>query len=153
MKKAESAFKITCMGFTVLWLTMLIISVIAQILYAVPDEEPLDFTLSKGVYNVFLLISFLGFISSFMLLLSLSAFYKRRNSDQKKQRTLKNITLAATIMDNLLFYLSIGLIFLVNSDAIIFAPFIWCLCSIICAVLLIVLKIKIRQKTDCSKKY
>ena len=124
MNKSKKVIQTVSAGFTVLWFVLFAISVAAGILYTDPEAEPLEFFLSKGIYHVFILTALMGLISSGMLSLSL--------------RVGKTVTILAAVMDNLLFYLSVGLVFRVRNDAVIIAPLMWCVCSAVCIVLLVI---------------
>lgn len=111
----------------VFWFVVLLMSVVGKLTYHAPDAEPLDFALSQGVYNVFILIAAMGLLSSVLLSLSLCTF----------KSTLKIFTLGVSVLTNILFYLFIVLLFVVNKNPIFIALFLWIFCAVACIVLLI----------------
>lgn len=128
--------KILSIIHSTLWFAFFTLSIIAKYFYNAPDADPVDFALSKGVYNAFIFIAVMGLFSSMVLSISMYVVSKHKLT---KKSFLKKATLTISILTNLLFYISIYLLFVINSDSILVIPVIWGLCVITCLVLLIII--------------
>lgn len=132
----KKVLKIASLIYTSLWFISFAVSVVGKLLYkAPPGTEPLDAFLTQGVYNVLILAAAMGLFSSALLSMCLYAVF---GPNVSKLSTLKNVTLGFSVLTNLLFYLSVYLVFIVNRDAVLVVPIMWILCAVICLVLLIV---------------
>lgn len=131
MKKR--VFLILSMVHLILWITFLLISVLARFTYHAQNLDPLDFALSKGVYNVFILAALAGIVNAVVLHFSLHGILLHSKAvNQKTRITAFCVAVLATI----LFYSSVVMIFLINTDIIVIMPIVWVFCLLCCSVLL-----------------
>lgn len=117
----------------VLWVIFLLVSVVMRFTYSAPEMEPLDFELSKGVYNAFAIVAALGIINAAILFFSFRAV-SRDSSVTHKRR--KIVAFCFSLIATFLFYLSAILIFIINSDILLFLPVAWLLCELCCVIVL-----------------
>ena len=110
----------------ILWLFLLLASIIEKYTFRAPEMEPLDFALSKAMYNVFIIVAAAGVMNAAILLLS---FHPRN----EKRNAARRLAVTATI----LFYSSAVLIFLINTDAVVIVPIAWLFCELCCGILLV----------------
>lgn len=137
MKKWQ-AIKIASVVHTLLWAVILAICVIGRLTVQRDPGimEPMDFYFTKGIYNVFIIIAAAGIFNAALLSLSLRFVSADAITNRK---VLGKVTLAFSILSNILFYLSAFLILYVNRDAVIFVPILWILCAFCSGFMLIVL--------------
>ena len=132
MRKGQKFMKKLSVGHTVLWLVLLIIIISSDIFFA------------GFLYNVLILTALMGLIGSLLMSLSLIWGQKVGNTELRNLYMLKTAARTAAGIDYLLAYLYVGLVFLVKGQVII-VPLAWGICSIVCVILLIVLKWKTRK--------
>lgn len=137
--KNKNGMIIASLVHTTLWIVILLISIIGRAVYKDPEMEPLDFLLSKGVYNAFILVAATGLFNAILLLFSLRSVLTTAIT---KSRVLEKTALFFSIITNMLFYLSVILVFLMKTDAVMIVPIVWALCAVCCFVILIVLGVK-----------
>lgn len=70
----------------VIWVLSLLVSVVLKLTYSDTDMEPLEFALSKGVYNVFILVAIVGIINATTLFLSLRSVLGCPDGNNKTKR-------------------------------------------------------------------
>lgn len=133
MKKSISIILTTHM---ILWVAILLISVVMRFTYSAPDADPLDFELSRGVYNVFIVVALLGIINAAILFFSSRTISNASGAMHKRQRIAFCFSLAATVI----LYLFDILIFVVKSDILLVLPAIWLLCELCCGIVFAVSK-------------
>ena len=122
----------------ILWVIILLISVVMRFTYrAAPEMDPLDFALSKGVYNVFIIVASLGIINAATLFFSLRAVLSVSGEKHKRQRI---VAFCLSLIATILFYSSAILIFIINSDMLLVLPVAWLLCELCCVVMFAVSK-------------
>ncbi len=120
------------------WAALFPISVIARITFKSQGFEPLEYALDRGMYNVFILISLAGVLTSALLFLSV----RHLNNPLHKTNKVLNLLLKATAtMECVMFYASCFLMFAINKDSVIIAPILWIMCIVLCSAVLIVSKI------------
>ena len=98
--------------------------------------EPLELMMSRGIYNVFIIIAVAGMVNSALLSFSLRTVLAPAIT---KRKVLEKVALAFAIIANILFYLFAILLLLINSDALMIIPIIWLLCVFCSCIMLIVL--------------
>ena len=146
MKMKQKLMIIISAGHNVLWFVLFIMSIVDRVTYIAPeDAEPFDAFMSEGIYNVLILVTFMGLVTSALLSLSLIWGRKVSNSESRNLYRIQKSALIVAGIDNLLFYLSVVLLFWINKDEVIFVFLMWFICFIVCVVLLIILKWKIRK--------
>ena len=122
----------------ILWIIILLASVVGRLTYrGEPEMEPLDFALSKGVYNVFVIVAICGLFTAILLFLSLYAIKRHQGSEHKRTRL---VTLCFSVIATVLFYVSTVSIFAIRSDYVLIVPILWILCELTCGVLLLIPK-------------
>lgn len=131
MKKR--VFLILSMVHLILWIAFLLISVLAKFTYRAQNLDPLDFALSKGVYNVFVIVAVAGIINATVLFLSLRALSNLNPKCKGKRIAALCFSTIATI----LFYSFAVLLFFINTDKVVIIPIIWLLCELYCCLLLV----------------
>ena len=146
MNLIKNILKILSVIHIFLWIAALVAVIIESISYTGIDEEPLGSALSMGIYLIGFVFASLGILSSGMLSLSLFQFLKLpKNSRQP----LHIGTLIACIVDNLLLYLSVYLLFIINKDWIWPVLLCWVVLTFVCAILAFLqLFCDDKQKTD-----
>lgn len=133
--KKKSGLVLASFVHLILWTIFLLVSVVLKFAYHAPEMEPLDFTLSKGVYNAFIIIAVVAVINATVLFLSLRAV---SSISEKKNKNKRIIALCFSAAASVAFYLFTVLLFVIPSDAIIVIPIAWFLFELCCGVLLIV---------------
>lgn len=121
----------------ILWVIILLISVVMRFTYSAPEMDPLDFELSKGVYNAFIIVASLGIINAAILFFSLRAVSSVSGEKHKRQRI---VAFCLSLIATILFYSSAILIFIINSDILLVLPVAWLLCELCCGVMFAVSK-------------
>ena len=124
---------IASMMHLILWTVFLLASVIMRFAYHAPEMEPLDFALSKGVYNAFIIVAVAGIINATVLFLSVRTISLHLNTKGKGKRVA---ALCISTIATILYYSSVALLFFVNADIVIIAPIAWLLCELCCCILL-----------------
>lgn len=123
----------------ILWIALLLISVVVRVTFNAPESEPLDYELSKGVYNAFIIVSLAGILTSTLSFLTVKHMKNPLRKEKKGfDILLRSFVVAACVM----FYVSCVLIFVINEDAVIIAPILWMICVVFCSAMLIVSKTK-----------
>ena len=134
MKKWQG-IKIAAVVHTLLWVVVLAICVIGRLTFrGDPGMEPLELMMSKGIYNVFIIIAVAGIVNSALLSFSLRTVLAPVIT---KRKVLEKTALAFAMIANILFYLFAILLFLINSDALIVIPIIWLICVFCSCVMLL----------------
>lgn len=127
-------FMILSMVHLILWIVFLLASLTAKFTYHAPNTDPLDFALSKGVYNAFIMVTAAGIVNAVILFFSLrGVLLHPKTENRKKQIAAFYVSVLATI----LFYSSAAMIFLVNTDIIVILPIVWFVCVLCCSILLV----------------
>ena len=133
--KKKRVLTVASVVHLIFWIIVMLVSVVQRFTYRAPEKEPLDFFLSRGVYNVFILVAAVGIVNATVLFFSLRAVSRCPNGEHRRKRSAALwLSVAATV----LFYLSAVLIFLVRSDAVVVVPIVWLLCELCCSVLLLI---------------
>lgn len=132
--KKKQVILIASLVHLILWTLFLLVSVVEKLTYQVPDMEPLQFALSKGVYNVFIIVAIAGIVNSTVLHLSLCVNSSTLNMKCKRIRVS---ALYFSAIATILFYSSAVLLFLINTDVIVIFPIAWFFCELCCGVLLV----------------
>ena len=140
MKKSSGVI-IAAAVHTILWIVVLLVSVVGKITFNAPEMEPIEFALSKEVYNVFIIIAAAGVLNSALMLFSL---YSASTASITKSKVLAKLAIVFSAVTNILFYLSVVLIFNINTDAVIIAPIVCAVFAACCCIILIVLRTKKR---------
>lgn len=125
--------KILSLMHLILWSVFLLASVIMRFAYRAPDLEPLDYALSKGMYNIFIIVAVAGVTNATVLFLSVRAVSLHLNTKGKGKRAA---ALCISAIATILYYTSVALIFLVNTDIVVIASIAWFLCELCCGILL-----------------
>lgn len=142
MQNLNRNIKTASIVFAVLWLVALVITVISSSLYNASEAEPFDRFLTETTYMVLTIASVMGFISSFLISVSLHFFLDGEPS------TLKKSALVSAFLNKLLFWLSICLIFVVHSVIAYIPMLAWCVCTVACALLVVVILVKKRHRIN-----
>ena len=121
----------------ILWVIILLISVVMRFTYSAPEMDPLDFELSKGVYNAFIIVASPGIINAAILFFSLRAVSSVSGEKHKRQRI---VAFCLSLIATILFYSSAILIFIINSDIFLVFLVAWLLCELYSGVMLAVSK-------------
>ncbi len=149
MKRKQKFAMIISIGYTVLWFVLFILSIVARITYRASEgADRIEVLLLEIVYNVFILVALMGLISSVLFLLPLIWGRKVSKSKLRNLYRIKNSALIFAGIENLLFYLSVLLLFWIKTAGTLVAFLIgcmWCICFIVYVILLIVLKWKTRK--------
>lgn len=129
----KKIFRVLLTVHLAFWVLALLLSIVRRVTYTASDAEPLDYFLSQGIYNVFILIGAVGSINAAMLFCACVAPENSAESHKK----CRSVALWLTYLATLLFYASIVLLFLIQSDFVILAPAAWLLCEVCSGVLLV----------------
>ncbi len=149
MKVFKNILKILTVVHTVLWIAALVVVIIESISYTGVGEEPLGSALSMGIYLIGFVFASLGILSSGTLSLSLFQFLK---FPKGSRQALHIGTLIACIVDNLLLYLSVYLLFIINKDWIWPVLLCWVVLTFVCVVLAVSQLFCVRdQETDAEE--
>ena len=96
--------------------------------------------MSRGVSNVFILTAVAGVFSAGLLLLSLCSISA---TEVIKSKGLKKTALVLSIITNMLFYVSMFLLFLISKEEItVVSIIVWALCATCCCFILITARLK-----------
>ncbi len=121
----------------ILWVVILLISVAMKFTYSAPEMDPLDFELSKGVYNAFIIVALLGIINASILFFSLRAVSSVSGEKHKRQRI---VAFCFSLIATILFYSFAVLLFIINSDILLVFPVAWLLCELCSGVMFAIAK-------------
>lgn len=125
----KKCVKIATVILTALWIAALAASIITRITYTEPDGEAFGIFMEKAIYNMLIITAVMGVATSALLSLCLHRFWKTVSPD-----TLKKAALITATADNILFYLSLFLLFGVNKDWVLLpfavAMIAWVLCFV-----------------------
>lgn len=132
----EKSISIILITHMILWVAILLISAVTGLTYSDPDAEPLDFYLSRAVYNLFIILALLGIINAAVLFFSSRAISNASGAMHKRKRIAFCFSLAATII----LYLFDILLFVVKSDVLLVLPAICLLCELCCGIVFAVSK-------------
>ena len=137
-QKKIKMLKVISTILTAIWFIVLIISIIAKSCFKAPGLDPVDYALSKSMYNVFIIMAIMGMLSSLLMTISLEKFKKLGNSSHNcincKKALLVSVTLA-----NLLFYIFFALTFCLRSDTVLIVIVLWVISITISVCMLIAL--------------
>ena len=126
-------FVILSIVHVIWWIVFLLISIFAKFTYQAPNADPLDFALSKEMYNVFILAALAGIVNAVVLHVSLDDFFLDSKAENKRKRIT---AFCVALLTTVLFYLALVMFFLVNTDVVLIMPIIWFVCLLFCIVLL-----------------
>ncbi len=122
----------------IFWAVFLPISIIGRITFNAPELEPLDYFMTKGMYNVFILFAIAGVLTSVLLFL---AARQLSNLLHKENKILTALLKTAATAECVMFYVSCLFMLIINKDALAIASVIvWLVCVVLCSVMLIVSK-------------
>lgn len=122
----KKVFRTAAFVHWLLWCGFLVISVLGRIGFRGDGLEPLDYALSKGIYNVFILVALAGVLTSLLLVGCIN------------NTLLRSISVLTCI----LFYLCVVLLFTVSRDAVCGpAIALWALSVTVCTAMLLISKI------------
>lgn len=113
----------------IIWAIVMLASIVESFTYNEPTAEPLNFALSRCIYNIFIIISAAGIINVTVLFLSL-----RGICDKQKRKKITSLCFSVTA--TIFFYLSAVLVFVIQSDLVIIFPIICLLLELCCGALL-----------------
>ncbi len=68
----KKTFKIASLVHLILWIGFLILSIVGRVTFKAPDAEPLDYTLSIGMYNFFTVAAIAGILTALSPYMSVS---------------------------------------------------------------------------------
>ncbi len=81
----KKIFRVLLTVHLAFWVLALLLSIVRRVTYTAPDAEPLDYFLSQGIYNVFILIGAVGSINAAMLFCACVAPGNSAESHKKMQ--------------------------------------------------------------------
>ncbi len=139
--KIKKGITIASVVHLILWVIFLPISVVEKFKFInnPPEMEKLEFAMSKGAYNVFIITAVAGIITATVLFLSLRAVFHCTDVKLKRKRIS---ALCFSALATISFYLFVmGLLNILKSDVLLILPIVWLLCELCCGALLIISKL------------
>lgn len=146
MKKAVNGVYILSVVLIALFSVVLIASIIGKMFYTAPEgSEPLDTILSKGIYNVFIILAIAGVLNSLLVLVCLHSFNKYKEYFPREYNIFKSVPFTSVVLCNSLFYLFAAFIFTSESYFSLAFPIVWMISFIVFAVSLLNWRILYRR--------
>ena len=137
----RKVIKIISIVFILLWIAAIGMCIAGRITYTPPsNEEPLGVALSKGIYTIFIFISFLGALSAVAFSVAIHGFFADTKSFANKT------ALGLSILTNALLYTFIITMLFTNSDAILGLLAAWIISGLVCFISLMATWLTNRRK-------